>query len=132
MIVRLQLLMARLRACLRPGPADRDFHEELEAHLALLAEDYTRRGMSPEEARRAARLELGGRAQLQEAHRAVRGLPALETFAQDIGYAVRALRKNPGFTAMAVLTLAVGIGVNSAVFTAYNAVALRPLQAKDP
>ena len=132
MLTRLQYLLARIGAFLRPRGLDRDFDEELEAHLAMLSEDYVRRGMTPEQARRAAQIELGGRAQLQEAHRATRGLPLIDSFFQDVHYAVRALRKNPGFTAIAVLTLAVGIGVNTAVFTAYNAMALRPLQAKEP
>src|SRR4029077_11892073 len=132
MPARLQRLISRIGAFLRPRGLDRDFDQELESHLAMLAEDYVRRGMTPEQALRAARLELGGYTQLREAHRAVRGLPWLETFFQDVQYALRALRRNPGFTAIAVLTLAVGIGVNTAVFTAYNAMALRPVQAKEP
>jgi macrolide transport system ATP-binding/permease protein len=132
MPTRVQYLISRMASLLRLRGLDREFDEELEAHLVMLEEDYVRAGMALEEARHAARVTLGGRTQLREAHRAVRGLPLVETFFQDIRYALRALRKNPGFSAIAVLTLATGIGVNTAVFTAYNAIALRPLQAKDP
>src|SRR5215472_786016 len=125
-------MWTRLRAFFRTRALDRDFDQELESHLALLAEDYARRGMKPDEALRAARVELGGLAQLREAHRAARGLPVLDTFVQDVSYTLRALRRNPGFTAVAVLTLAIRIGVNTAVFTVYNAAVLRPVQAADP
>jgi macrolide transport system ATP-binding/permease protein len=125
-------LLSRIRAFFQTPALDRDFDQELDSHLAMLAEDYARRGMSPNEAMRAARVQLGGAAQLREAHRAVRGLPFLDTLFQDICYTFRTLRKNPGFTALAVLTLAIGVGVNAAVFTVYDAAFLRPLQAADP
>ncbi len=125
-------LLERIRALFNARNLDRDFDQELEMHLDLLAADFERRGMTPADARRAARVHFGGVAQLQEAHREVRGLPRLESVIQDVRYALRALRKNPGFTALAVLTLAIGIGVNTAVFTLWNAMSWRPIQAADP
>ena len=97
MLARLQYLIVRMGAFLRPRGLDRDFDEELESHLAMLAEEHVGRGMSPEQARRTASVELGGRVQLQEAHRATRGLPLVEAFFQDIRYALRALlQRIPG------------------------------------
>jgi macrolide transport system ATP-binding/permease protein len=132
MLTSVSELARRLRAFFRPGSFDRDFDQELELHLNMLAEDHSRRGLTPEEARRAAQLELGGLTQLREAHRETRGLAVLEAILQDIQYAFRAMRKSPGFTAVAILTLAVGMGVSTAVFTAFNALLLQPVQVPEP
>jgi predicted permease len=110
---------------------EREFAEELESHLAFHIEDNLRAGMSPEEARRVAQIKLGGATQVQELHREQRGLPMLETLFHDLRFGARMLCKNPGFSVVVLLTLAFGIGVNTALFTVFNALALKPLPLKD-
>jgi predicted permease len=127
----LRVVASRIRGIFTRRRIDEDFQQELDSHLALLTEENMRRGMTPEEARRAAQVRLGGVTQLRETSRELWGLPRVETILQDIRYGMRMLRKNPGFTAVAVFTLAIGIAVNTAVFTAFDAT-LRPVQATDP
>jgi predicted permease len=115
-----------------PGRAERELAREVSAHLALLEDEYQQRGMTPEEARLAALRAYGGVEQAKELHREERSFLWIEQAAQDFRHAIRGLARNPGFTLIAVIALALGIGVNAALFTTYNAVALKPLPVADP
>ena len=127
-----RIFASRLYGWLGSGRLDADFDAELQTHLAMLTDDHVRRGMTPDAAARAARLALGGTSQISERQREQRGLPLLDGLVQDIRYALRVFRRSPGFTCVAILTLALGIGVNTTVFTLFDAVALKGLPVTDP
>src|ERR1035437_2238105 len=128
----MRVLFSKLVAMVRRRFLDQDFDAEVETHLEMLIEENVRRGMTPEEARQAGLRSLGSITQIRENHREARGLPQIETLFADLKYGARMLRANPAFTLIAVLTLTLGIGVITTVFTAYNAVALKPLPVADP
>ena len=124
---RLRAWLWRLGGMFRKGRSDAEMAAELESHLEMQVEENMRAGMMPEAARRDALMRLGGVEQTKEAYRDQRGLPWLDALLQDLRFSIRVLRRNPGFTSVAVLTLALGIAANSTIFSFADLIIRRPV-----
>ena len=128
----LRIFLSRLRGLFQKRKLEEEMADEIAAHLEMQIDDHLRQGMSLEEARYLALRKFGGVEQVKETYRERRSLPWVETFLRDLSYGVRMLRRNPGVTAVAVLSLALGIGANTALFSVVDAVLLKSLPVEDP
>src|SRR5215475_12360030 len=120
------------RNLFRKAQKDQELTEEIDAYLEMLVDQKINAGLDPAEARRAALIELGGKQQVKEQVREARAGHQLEIFLQDLRYALRTMRRNQGFAAVAVLTLGLGIGANTAIFSLIDAILLKRLPVKQP
>jgi len=129
---RLRVWLRRLAGLVGGDRRDREFDLELDAHLQMHIDDNVRAGMTIDEARRGARLKLGGVEQTKEQYRDRRGVPWIDAAFKDVRFALRLMARSPGFTAVVLVTLAIGIGANTVMFSVVNTLLLRPLPYADP
>ena len=127
-----RIFLSRLRGLFRKRKLEEEMADEIQGHLEMQIADHLRQGMSPEEAHYLALRKFGGVEQLKETHREGRSLAGVETFLRDLSYGLRMLRRSPGVTAVAILSLALGIGANTALFSVVDAVLLKTLPVEDP
>src|ERR1700722_5019112 len=125
-------LASRLRGLLSPHHAEADFSAELDAHLDLAVDEGMRAGLTPAEARRRALIRLGGAEQPRQLHRERRTLPILESLLRDLRSSLRSLAKHPAITAIAILSIGLGIGANATIFSMVSRFVLRPAPVGDP
>ena len=129
---KLRALWIRLHGMIGARRNDEDFAAEVESHVAMHTDDGIRAGLSPEEARRQALICLGGAEQTRQAYRERRTLPWLETLLRDLTYSLRTLAKHRGVTAIAILSIGLGIGANATIFSMVSRFVLRPAPMGDP
>src|SRR5215813_9151907 len=132
MLASIRAAWARLRATILADRIATEFDEELRGHLEMLTDELRRAGMPEADARRAAAIKLGHLDSLREDHRAERGMPVLDLFLQSIRHAARRLTRTPVFAVIVTMTLALGIGVNTALFSLVDNLLLRSLPVRDP
>jgi predicted permease len=128
----LRIFLSRLRGLFLKRKLEQDLDDEIAAHIEMQIADHVRQGMTPEEARYLALRKFGGVEQVKETYRDGRSLAPVETFLRDLNYGFRMLRRSPGVTAVAILSLALGIGANTALFSVVDAVLLKSLPVEDP
>src|ERR1700752_1520504 len=131
-MIRARELINRLWSFFRKDPLDREVEEEVASHVRMAVDENIAHGMTRDESRRQALIRFGGVQQARERQRAARGLPWLDELLQDIRFATRQFARKPGFALVAILTLALGIGANTAIFTLTHALLLSGLPVSDP
>src|SRR6185369_10505611 len=131
-MISLLIFLSRLRGLFSKQKGENELTDEIQSHIEMQIEDLVRQGMSPEEARYVALRKFGGVDQVKETYRDQRTLSWIETFFRDLRYGLRMLRRSPGMTAVAILSLALGIGANTALFSVVDAVLLKTLPVQNP